>query len=152
MSQRCKKLVLDSGPLLSLSPLRGLADTYLTVPQVLDELKDKRAREHFEQLAVSAGVRIDIRNPDPTSLTQGTFSCTLLVVLKLIESTVIQFAKKTGDYAVLSHTDICVLALTHTLQLEENARLEKQKLEVNRQLSSSFGHALIKVHRRSHNP
>lgn len=72
MSQRCKNLVLDSGPLLSLSPLRGLADTYLTVPQVLDELKDKRAREHFEQLGLSTGVRVSIRNPDPGSLTQGT--------------------------------------------------------------------------------
>ena len=72
MAQRCKNLVLDSGPLLSLSPLRGLADNYLTVPQVLDELKDKRAREHFEQLGLSTGVRVNIRNPDPASLTQGT--------------------------------------------------------------------------------
>ncbi|KAF8551480.1 hypothetical protein OG21DRAFT_1417902 [Imleria badia] len=112
MAGHCKNLVLDSGPLLSLSPLRGLADTYLTVPQVLDELKDKRAREHFHQLGLSTGVRVNIRNPDPASLTQ-----------------VIQFAKKTGDYAVLSHADICVLALTHTLQLEENAVLEKQKQE-----------------------
>jgi len=110
MAQRCKNLVLDSGPLLSLSPLRGLADNYLTVPQVLDELKDKRAREHFEQLGLSMGIRVSIQNPDPASLAQ-----------------VIQFAKKTGDYAVLSHADICVLALTHTLQLEENALLEKQK-------------------------
>ncbi|KAG8218556.1 Nin one binding Zn-ribbon like-domain-containing protein [Butyriboletus roseoflavus] len=114
MSQRCKNLVLDSGPLLSLSPLRGLADTYLTVPQVLDELKDKRAREHFEQLGLSTGVRVSIRNADPGSLAQ-----------------VIQLAKKTGDYAVLSHADICVLALTHTLQLEENALLEKQKQEIH---------------------
>ncbi|KAH0839844.1 Nin one binding Zn-ribbon like-domain-containing protein [Lanmaoa asiatica] len=113
MPRRCKNLVLDSGPLLSLSPLRGLADTYLTVPQVLDELKDKRARDHFEQLGLSTGVRVNIRNPDPASLTQ-----------------VIQLAKKTGDYAVLSHADICVLALTHTLQLEENALLEKQKEEI----------------------
>ncbi|OBZ76047.1 20S-pre-rRNA D-site endonuclease nob1 [Grifola frondosa] len=51
----CKNLVLDAGPLLSLSPLRGLAETYYTLPQVLDELKDKRAREHFERLGLSAG-------------------------------------------------------------------------------------------------
>ncbi|OJA19331.1 hypothetical protein AZE42_00449 [Rhizopogon vesiculosus] len=95
---RCKNLVLDAGPLLSLSPLRGLAETYLTVPQVLDELKDKRAREHFERLGLSAGVRVEVRNPDPASLAH-----------------VVQFAKKTGDYAVLSHADICVLALTHSL-------------------------------------
>jgi len=68
---RCKNLVLDSGPLLSLSPLRGLAATYLTVPQVLDELKDKRAREHFEQLGLSAGVKIEVRSPNAASLSYG---------------------------------------------------------------------------------
>ena len=78
---RCKNLVLDAGPLLSLSPLRGLAETYLTVPQVLDELKDKRAREHFERLGLSAGVRVEVRNPDPASLAHGQpRSCTFLVI------------------------------------------------------------------------
>jgi len=109
-SHRCKNLVLDSGPLLSLSPLRGLAEAYLTVPQVLDELKDKRAREHFERLGLSAGVRVEVRNPDAASLAH-----------------VIQFAKKTGDYSVLSHADICVLALTHSLHVKEKAALEEAK-------------------------
>jgi hypothetical protein len=68
---RCKNLVLDAGPLLSLSPLRGLAEIYLTVPQVLNELKDKRAREHFERLGLSAGVQVDVRNPDAASLAHG---------------------------------------------------------------------------------
>lgn len=104
---RCKNLVLDAGPLLSLSPLRGLAEIYLTVPQVLDELKDKRAREHFERLGLSAGVQVDVRNPDAASLAH-----------------VVQFAKKTGDYAVLSHADICVLALTHSLHVREQASSE----------------------------
>lgn len=67
----CKHLVLDAGPLLSLSPLRGLAETYYTVPQVLDELKDKRAWEHFERLGLSAGVRIQIQGPDSASLAHG---------------------------------------------------------------------------------
>lgn len=71
-SPRCKNLVLDAGPLLSLSPLRGLAETYLTVPQVLDELKDKRAREHFESLGLIAGVRIEVREADKASLAHGT--------------------------------------------------------------------------------
>jgi len=67
----CKHLVLDAGPLLSLSPLRGLAEIYVTVPQVLEELKDKRAREHFQQLALSAGIRVQIMSPDPASLSHG---------------------------------------------------------------------------------
>ncbi|KAF7792878.1 hypothetical protein EIP86_003979 [Pleurotus ostreatoroseus] len=98
----CKNLVLDAGPLLSLSPLRGLAETYYTVPQVIDELKDKRAREHFEKLGLAAGVRIEVQRPDAQSLAH-----------------VIQWAKKTGDYAVLSMADLCVLALTYALEQKE---------------------------------
>ncbi|KAI0677346.1 Nin one binding Zn-ribbon like-domain-containing protein [Trametes maxima] len=100
----CKHLVLDAGPLLSLSPLRGLSETYYTVPQVLDELKDKRAREHFERLGLSAGVRIEVKAPSTASVAH-----------------VIQWAKKTGDYAVLSHPDLCVLALTYELDEQEKA-------------------------------
>lgn len=69
----CRSLVLDAGPLLSLSPLRGLAEHFLTVPQVLAELKDKNAREHFERLGLSAGVKIEVREPDAASLTQGAY-------------------------------------------------------------------------------
>ena len=33
----------------------------------------------------------------------------------------IEFAKKTGDYAVLSHADLCVLALTYAVNEETKA-------------------------------
>ncbi|KAF9006590.1 Nin one binding Zn-ribbon like-domain-containing protein [Cyathus striatus] len=98
---RCRHLILDAGPLLSLSPLRGLAETFVTVPQVLAELKDSRAREHFEKLGLLSGVRVVVKSPDAASLAHT-----------------IQWARKTGDYSVLSHADICVLALTHSLQTE----------------------------------
>lgn len=42
---------------------------------------------------------------------------------------VIQWAKKTGDYAVLSHPDICVLALTYELDQQEKEAAEKAKTE-----------------------
>ena len=67
----CRNLVLDAGPLLMLSPLRGLAETFITVPQVLEELKDKRAREHFEKLGLLAGVNVRVQSPDPASLAHG---------------------------------------------------------------------------------
>ncbi|KAK0242907.1 Nin one binding Zn-ribbon like-domain-containing protein [Armillaria nabsnona] len=107
---KCKNLVLDAGPLLSLSPLRGLAETYVTVPQIIEELRDKNAREHLERLGLNYGVKIEVKIPSATSL-----------------ATVIQWAKKTGDYSVLSHPDLCVLALTHTLH--EQAKLEKVNQE-----------------------
>ncbi|KAF8580592.1 hypothetical protein K439DRAFT_1415242 [Ramaria rubella] len=105
---KVKTLVLDAGPLLSLTPLRGLAERYVTVPQVLDELKDKRAREHFERLALTAGVQVEVRKPDAAALMKVT-----------------TFAKKTGDYAVLSHADLCVLALT--CALDEEAKTHEQE-------------------------
>ncbi|KAF8914193.1 Nin one binding Zn-ribbon like-domain-containing protein [Gymnopilus junonius] len=107
---KCRRLVLDAGPLLSLSPLRGLAETYLTVPQVLAELKDSRAREHFERLGLLSGVKVEVRSPDAASL-----------------ALVIQWAKKTGDYSVLSHPDLCVLALTYLLDEEDKKAKTEQK-------------------------
>lgn len=68
---KCKTLVLDAGPLLSLSPLRGLAETYVTVPQVLEELKDRHAREHLEKLGLNYGIKIEIKSPSPASLAVG---------------------------------------------------------------------------------
>ena len=68
---QCKHLVLDAGPLLSLAPLRGLSEAFYTVPQVLAELKDRRAREHIEQLAFHSGIKITIKSPDAGSLAYG---------------------------------------------------------------------------------
>jgi len=70
---KCRSLILDAGPLLSLSPLRGLASIYYTTPQVLAELKDNRAREHFEKLGLLSGVKVVVKSPDAMSLTNGEF-------------------------------------------------------------------------------
>ncbi len=42
---------------------------------------------------------------------------------------VIQWARKTGDYSVLSHPDLCVLALTYLLNEEDKNRKEKEQSE-----------------------
>lgn len=68
---RVNALILDAGPLLSLSPLRGLSKEYYTVPQVLGELKDEKSRNHFENLGLSAGVRVEVRSPDATAIARG---------------------------------------------------------------------------------
>lgn len=127
MSSRCKTLVLDAGPLLSLSPLRGLAETYVTVPQVLAELKDVRARQHFEQLGLISGVNIRIQSPDASSLAHGVFFILFFLFRLPITDVrkVIQWAKKTGDYSVLSHVDLCILALTYALH--EQGKREDEK-------------------------
>jgi RNA-binding protein NOB1 len=43
---------------------------------------------------------------------------------------VIAVAKKTGDYSVLSHTDICVVALTYELDLLEKEEAGKHEVWV----------------------
>lgn len=74
----CKNLVLDAGPLLSFSPLRNLAQNYFIAPQVISELKDPRAKQHFESLALSAGVRIQVRDPSPSSIAHS--QCVLRLI------------------------------------------------------------------------
>lgn len=69
---RVKTLVLDSGPLLSLTPLRNLAEKYVTVPQVIDELKDKKVREYLERLSITTGIDIEICNPSAAALAHGS--------------------------------------------------------------------------------
>lgn len=95
-------LVLDAGPLLSLNPLRGLAERYVTVPQVIAELKDPRAREHLERLELTTGIKLEVLDPDVASLAKVT-----------------AFSKKTGDYSVLSIADLRVLALACSLHEKE---------------------------------
>ena len=64
-------LVLDAGPLLSLAPIKGLAGRYVTVPQVLGELKDQKAREHFEKLRLTVGVHVEVRESTSSALAKG---------------------------------------------------------------------------------
>lgn len=75
-------LVLDAAPLLSLSPLRGLAKIYVTTPQVLAELRDPRAREHFQKLGTE-GVDVLVRTPDVLSYSKGE----LMISFRSNEST-----------------------------------------------------------------
>ncbi|KDQ08842.1 hypothetical protein BOTBODRAFT_179478 [Botryobasidium botryosum FD-172 SS1] len=112
---RIRTLVLDAGPLLSLAPLRGLAQKYVTTPHVVNELKDKRARDHFEQLSLTEGVEVQVRSPDALSLAKVT-----------------QFARQSGDIAVLSQPDMHVLALAYGLD-QEDKELEKKKQEAAHQ-------------------
>ncbi|KAJ9124077.1 hypothetical protein QFC22_000872 [Naganishia vaughanmartiniae] len=98
-----KTLILDAGPLLSLTPLRNLATRYLTTPAVLAELRDVNARDHWERLKLLPDVQVEVREPDALSMTK-----------------VMAWAKHTGDVAVLSRTDMGVVALTYAAEVEMN--------------------------------
>ncbi|WWC57654.1 uncharacterized protein I303_100187 [Kwoniella dejecticola CBS 10117] len=101
-SSTIQHLILDAGPLLSLTPLRHLSTSFHTTPMVLAELRDPKAREHWERLGLT-GVEVTVEHPTPQALTAVT-----------------AFAKKTGDYAVLSQTDLSVAALTWQYEVSVN--------------------------------
>ncbi|WWC90133.1 uncharacterized protein L201_005066 [Kwoniella dendrophila CBS 6074] len=95
-------LILDAGPLLSLTPLRHLAKSFHTTPMVLAELRSPQAREHWERLGLT-GVSVTVENPSAQSMAAVT-----------------AFAKRTGDFAVLSQTDLSVAALTWQYEAQVN--------------------------------
>lgn len=68
-----KTLILDAGPLLSLTPLRNLATKYLTTPAVLAELRDVSAREHWERLKLLQDIDVEVRDPDAVSMSKGVY-------------------------------------------------------------------------------
>lgn len=97
-------IVLDAGPILrndpSISTLLAKSDELLTVPSILSEIKDRDARSRVE---LTLQPFLTLRTPSPASI-------------KLIT----EFAKKTGDFAVLSAPDIQVLSLAYEVECERN--------------------------------
>lgn len=93
-------LVVDSGPVIKGARLETIpADKYITVPEVLGEIRDKQARSGLQFLPFE----IDVKEPSHEAIAR-----------------VSAFARKTGDYASLSAVDIKVLALTWMLEKECN--------------------------------
>ncbi|CAN6661792.1 20S-pre-rRNA D-site endonuclease Nob1p [Trichomonascus vanleenenianus] len=94
-------LVLDSGPLLTqtFGDIHGLADKFFTTPSVHAEIRDEKARQNL----LLWGDRLVIRQPKPESV-----------------RVVSEFSKKTGDYPVLSSTDMQILALAYEVECELN--------------------------------
>ena len=71
---------------------------------VVNELKDKRARDHLDWLQSEAGgCQVEVREPGPEAMVA-----------------VVAFAKQTGDYSVLSRPDLSVLALTYALEVQKH--------------------------------
>ncbi|KAK9468465.1 Nin one binding Zn-ribbon like-domain-containing protein [Lipomyces arxii] len=98
---RVNTLVLDAGPLITNghSTLAGLAEEFFTTPSVQSEIRDERARQNL----LLWGEKLKVRQPLPKYF-----------------QIVSEFAKKTGDYGVLSVTDLQILALTYELECEKN--------------------------------
>jgi RNA-binding protein NOB1 len=92
-------LVLDTAALIqpSLSLLSNPKVVLCTVREVLDEVRDRRARLALDALPAD----IDVREPAPVHA-----------------KAVVDFAKKTGDFSVLSAVDLKLLALARQCAVE----------------------------------
>ncbi|KAL1850354.1 20S-pre-rRNA D-site endonuclease nob1 [Paecilomyces lecythidis] len=97
-------IVLDAGPLLKnvppLSTLLAQSEELTTTPSVINEIRDPDARARVETLYLPF---LKQRTPTPKSI-----------------SVISEFARKTGDRAVLSKVDIEILALAYELECERN--------------------------------
>ena len=97
-------LVLDTGPLIkndpSVSALLSQAEQLYTIPSVVSEIRDPATRARVETTLLPF---VKVRTPGPASI-------------KFVSD----FARKTGDLAVLSRPDIEVIALGYELECERN--------------------------------
>lgn len=102
-------VVVDTGPLIKGKDIRTLGQEFYTVPQVLEEVRDKHSR---------------------------AILCLRLEEIKITEPTeedityVVEFAKKTGDIRSLSTTDIKVIALACKLQRERGGELKESPTDM----------------------
>ncbi|KAL4788451.1 Nin one binding Zn-ribbon like-domain-containing protein [Aspergillus varians] len=97
-------IVLDAGPILKnnppLSTLLAQCEELVITPSVVGEIRDPDARQRVETLYLPF---LKQRTPSPKSF-----------------AVVSEFARKTGDRAVLSRNDIEVLALAYEIECERN--------------------------------
>ena len=115
MSVKFQHLVLDSGPLIQNSFAPTLSENFWTVPEVVSEIRDVATRERLTRLPFV----LTLKNPSAKAL-------------QLVRD----FSKATGDTASLSTTDIKVIALALTLELEENGdkslvRTDPERVQVH---------------------
>ncbi|KAJ2998687.1 Nin1 binding protein [Globomyces sp. JEL0801] len=101
-TKNIETLVVDSAPIIeSAYKLFTLSDQLITVPEVIQELRDKKTLSILESMPF----QIITKTPSEQAMKQ-----------------IIQFSKLTGDFASLSLTDIKVLALTLQLEWEKNGK------------------------------
>uniref|UniRef100_A0A336LWY3 RNA-binding protein NOB1 n=1 Tax=Culicoides sonorensis TaxID=179676 RepID=A0A336LWY3_CULSO len=97
-SEKIKYLIVDTTAFIKNEQLQNVAENMLTVQGVVDEIKNDKQLSRLCVLPYN----LKIREPFPENL-------------KFVSD----FAKKTGDYATLSLTDLTVMALTYELEKQE---------------------------------
>lgn len=118
--KKYNSIVVDTNAIIrgaGLNQLRPSSDKFYTVPGVLSEIRDKKARQHLESLPFELITR------EPSKL-----SC----------RKVADFARQTGDYRELSLVDLQVIALQYELEVEGCGDAEHLRKEPKRKLGLGF--------------
>ncbi|KAI9295148.1 hypothetical protein K502DRAFT_365267 [Neoconidiobolus thromboides FSU 785] len=97
-AKKVQALVVDAGAIIKNGiRFKDYADEFVTIQEVLNEIRDKESRSQLNLFPYEIKVRI----PTPEAM-----------------KAVIAFSKKTGDFSTLSSVDLKVLALTYMLEKE----------------------------------
>ncbi|KAM9953443.1 hypothetical protein ACTFIR_008511 [Dictyostelium discoideum] len=106
-------LIIDTNALISGTRLETLGKELWTIPEVLEEVKDKKTSTFLTSFP------FEIKTRQPTHESMVAVS---------------EFSKKTGDYPSLSATDMKLIALTYTFEAQVNGidhiKTEPEKLQV----------------------
>lgn len=97
--KKIKHLIVDTSAFIKNCQLQEVGENIVTCQEVIDEIKNDK------QLSRLVVLPYDLKIRQPF---QENFQY------------VIEFAKKTGDYAALSLTDLKVIALTYEIEKQEN--------------------------------
>ncbi|KAJ1726686.1 20S-pre-rRNA D-site endonuclease nob1 [Coemansia biformis] len=94
-------LVIDTNVFVKAIQVGHIAEKFVTVPEVVQELRSRTSRDQYDGLAMKHGIKV--MSPDAESL-----------------KAVMDFAKRTGDFASLALADMKVLALAFMLEKKAN--------------------------------
>ncbi|CAB4490799.1 unnamed protein product [Rhizophagus irregularis] len=102
--------------------VRAFAEKIYTIPEVISEIRDKHSRDFLNQISFDLQIKV----PSDEALRE-----------------VVNFSKKTGDFASLSAVDLRVLALTYMLEVETNGTKRLKKEPVKKPLNKSESMEII---------
>ncbi|KAI9278706.1 Nin one binding Zn-ribbon like-domain-containing protein [Phascolomyces articulosus] len=96
---KIEQLIVDTNAIVNGTTLQRTAKEFYTCPEIINEVRSAHSREYLSRLP------FEIQVEDPTEEAMKA---------------VVEFSKKTGDFASLSLPDLKVLALTYTFEARAN--------------------------------